>query len=98
MSMRNAHAQREPAGRAAVGGSSVACCTAGVSAGTMDSSLGEGQLAGGRVIVENLRVTSPLNRCFQLAPRFVFAEVLVQEIAKKFIRQRAGGFRFQGLL
>src|SRR5258708_23495127 len=98
MSTRNPHAQREPAGRAAVGGSGVACSIAGASAGTMNSSLSERQLAGGRVVVKNLRVAPPLNRRFELTPRFVFAEVLVQKIAKKFVRQRAVGFRLQRLL
>ncbi len=64
----------------------------------MEANLSEGQLAGGRVVVENLRVAPPLNRRFQLTPRFVVAEVFVQKIAKKFVRQRAVGFRLQRLL
>src|SRR5579859_1532362 len=97
MSTRNAQAQREPAGRTAVGGRSAVCAT-GVSAGTIGSSLGERQLAGSRVVVENLRVTSPLDRGFQLTPRFIFAEVLVQQIPKEFVGQRSVRLCLQRLL
>jgi len=40
--------------------------------------LGEGQLAGGGIVVKEFRVAAPLNSGFQLTTRFVVAEVLVQ--------------------
>src|SRR5580693_1715370 len=87
MSIRNAQVHREPAGRAAVGGRGVWCCVVarGAVAGTGRSSLGERQLAGGGVIVENLRVASPLDSGFELALRFVLAEMLVDQIMEKFV-------------
>src|SRR5580704_16395075 len=103
MSMRNDQAQREPAGRATGGGSGVVVfgVTSGAAAGTVSSSLGrlcdrrlgESQLSRGGVVVENFGVASPLNRGFELAARFVFAEVLVDQIVEKFVRERAIGFR-----
>src|SRR5271156_3454019 len=98
MSMRNAQAQREPAGRTAVGGIGVVCCVAIRVSGTAESGLGECQLARGGIVVKDLRVAAPLNRSFELAAGFVLAVMLVEEIAEKFIRERAIGFGFQRLL
>src|SRR5580698_11358707 len=107
MSIRKDHAQREPAGRSAVGGSGVVVfgVTSGAAAGTgasrlgrfSERRLGERQFAGGGVVIENFGVASPLNRGFELAARFVFAEMLVDQIVKKFIGQCAIGFCFQRL-
>src|SRR5579864_7085147 len=102
MSIRNDHAQREPAGRAAAGGSGVEVfgVTRGAAAGTGSSRLGrlserrlgESQLAGGGVVIENFGVASPLNRGFELAPRLVVAEMFVDQIVEKFVGKRAIGF------
>src|ERR1700730_10142912 len=100
ISIRKAQAHREPAGRAAVGGSGVLCCVvaSGAVGGTRRSGLGERQLAGGGVIIEKLGVAPPLDGGLQLALRLVFAEVLVDEIVEKFGGQRAIGFCFERLL
>src|SRR6202040_1261015 len=90
MSIRNAQAHREPAGRAAVGGSGVLCCVvaSGAVAGTGRSGLGEGQLAGGGVVIEKFRVAPPLDGGLELALRFVFAEMFVDKVVEKFGGQR----------
>ena len=72
MSIRNDQAQREPAGRGAVGGSGVVVfgVTSGAAAGTglsrlgrlSERRLGERQFAGGGIVVEDFRVAPPLNR------------------------------------
>src|SRR5580704_8581261 len=107
ISMRNDQAQREPAGRAAVGGSGVVVSgvTSGAAAGTVSSSLGrlgdgwlgKSQFSGGGVVVENFGVAAPLNRGFELAAGFLFAEMFVDQIVEKFVGERAIGFRFQRL-
>src|SRR4029077_15430928 len=95
---RNAHDHREPAGRTAVGGSGVAGCAAGGSAGTRRSGLGEGQFAGSGVVIKNLGVASPLDGGLELAARLSLAEMLVDEVAEKFVGKRAVRLRFQRLL
>ena len=87
--MRNPQAQREPAGRFRVGGSGVACETEEVSAGTGGSGLGERQLAGGGVVIENFGVAPPLDGGFELAARFVLAEMFVEQVAEEFVGERA---------
>src|SRR5271166_3465171 len=89
MSIRNPHARPEPAGRGAAGGSGVWCLGRGAGEGTGESGLGKRQFAAGRIVIEKLGVTSPLDRGFQLPPRFVLAKVLVQQVLEKFRRQRA---------
>jgi len=90
--------QRDPAGLRIAGGTGLALWEAIVGVGTVRSSLGERQLARGRVVIKNLRVAPPLDGGFELAARFILAEMLVEEIAEKFIRERAIGFGFQRLL
>lgn len=67
MSIKNAQEKREPAGRRMGGGMVKVLWSADVEVGTGSSSLGEGQLARGGVIIEDLRVASPLNGRFELA-------------------------------
>src|SRR5215468_12341349 len=98
ISIKNEKAQREPAGRAGVGGSGVTCCGRGAGEGTGSSGLGERQLAARCVIVEKLRIAAPLNGRFQLPPRFIVAEMFVQQILEELRGKRAVGFCFQGLL
>jgi hypothetical protein len=96
--MRNPQAQREPAGRFKVGGRGVACETEEVSAGTGGSGLGQRELAGGGVVIENFGIAPPLNGGFKLAARFVLAEMFVEQVAEKFIAERAIGLGFERLL
>ena len=77
-SIRNDQDQREPAGLRIAGGTGLALWEAIVGVGTVRSSLGERQLARGRVVIKNLRVASPLDGGFQLAARFILAEVFVE--------------------
>src|ERR1700721_2447020 len=98
ISIRKDHDQREPAGRRMAGGTGDALCEAIVGVVTGRSSLGERQLARGRVIIENLGVASPLDGGFQLAARFVLAEVFVEKIAEEFVRESAVGFCSEGIL
>src|SRR5580704_15789245 len=98
MSIRNAYAQREPAGRAAVGGNGVWCCGRGAGEGTGRSGLGERQLPARRVVIEKLGVATPLDSRLQLPARFVFAEMFIQQVLEKLRGQRAIRFRFQRLL
>ena len=65
---------------------------------TVRSSLGEGQLPGGGVVIENFRVTSPLDGGLQLAARFVFAEMLVEKVAEEFVGESAVGFCLERIL
>src|SRR5208337_1142639 len=95
MSIRNVHARREPAGRAAAGGSGVWCFGRGAGEGTGSSDLGERQFAAGCVVIEKLGIASPLDRCFQLPPRFILAEVFIKQVLEKFRRQRAVRFGLQ---
>src|SRR5580658_4676579 len=89
ISMRKDHDQREPAGRRMAGGTGDALCAAIVEVVTGRSSLGERQLARGGVVIENLGVAAPLDGCFQLAARFVFAEMFVEQVAEKVVGERA---------
>src|SRR5271169_3469027 len=98
ISIRKDQDHREPAGRRMAGGTGLALWEAIVGVVTGRSSLGKGQLARGGVVIENLRVAPPLNGGFQLAARFVLAEVFVEEVAKEFVGERAVRFRFQGIL
>src|SRR5580704_13925657 len=88
-SIRKDQDQREPAGLRIAGGTGLALWKAIVGVGTVRSSLGERQLARGRVIVKNLRVAPPLDSGFQLAGRFILAEVLVEEIAEELVGESA---------
>src|SRR5271163_2480214 len=97
-SIRNDQDQRDPAGRRIAGGTGLALWEAIVGVVTGRSSLGEGQLARRGVVIENLRVASPLNGGFQLAARFVLAEMFIEEVAKKFVGERAIRFCFQCVL
>src|SRR6266481_1569305 len=98
ISMRNAQAQREPAGRTPAGGSGAACGTEEMGSGTGGSRLGEGQLAGDGIVVENFGVAAPLDGGFELAAGFVLAEMRLEEVAEKFVLDGAIGFCFEGLL
>src|SRR5271169_4857849 len=91
-SIRNDHDQREPAGRRRAGGTGLALWEAIVGVVTGRSSLGEGQLARGGVVIENLGVAPPLDGGFQLAARFVLAEIFVEEDAEEFVGERAVRF------
>src|SRR5208282_3533712 len=97
ISIRNAHVRWEPAGRTAAGGSGVWCFGRGAGEGTGRSGLGERQFAAGSVVLKKLGVTSPLNCRFQLPLRFIFAEVLVQQVLEELRRQRAVCFGLQRL-
>src|SRR5271163_3011287 len=98
MSIRKAKFQREPAGRRCVGGIGVLDCGAAAVKDKRELKLGEGQLSGGGIVIEEFRVAAPLNSGFQLPAGFLFAEMFVEQVAKKFVRQRAVRFGFQGLL
>ena len=65
--MSNAQLQREPAGRFTVGGIGVECVVERARSATVGSDLSEGQLAGGGIVIENFRVTTPLDGRFELA-------------------------------
>src|SRR5258707_5301866 len=80
ISMRNAQAQREPAGRTPAGGSGVACGTEETGSGTGGSRLGEGQLAGDGIVVENFGVAAPLDGGFEVAAGFVLAEMCLEQV------------------
>src|SRR6266567_2204473 len=67
-------------------------------AGTVDSSLGEGQLAGLGIIIKNFGVASPLDGGFELAAGLLLAEVLVEQVAEEFLAESAVGFGLEGLL
>src|SRR6266850_1666090 len=97
MSMRKAQLQREPAGRFAGGGRGVVWEAEEVSDGTRGSHLGESQLAGCGVVIENFGVAPPLNGGFKLAAGLVLAEMFVEEVAEEFIAEGAIGFGFQSL-
>src|SRR5216683_2303598 len=62
------------------------------------SGLGERQLTGGGVVIENFGVPAPLDGGFELAAGFNLAKMLVEQIMKKFLVQGAVGFGFQCLL
>src|SRR5260370_16221941 len=66
--------------------------------GTGTSGLGEGQLAGGGVVVEDFGVAAPLDGGFELAAGFTFAEMFVEQVAEKLVVERAVGFGFERLL
>ena len=83
ISIKNAKAQREPAGRCVVGGRGVCCCVASVVSGTGRSGFGQRELPAGGIEVENFRIAPPLDRRFQLPLRFVFAEMLIEQILKE---------------
>src|SRR5580700_1495760 len=86
MSIRNAHAQREPSGRFAVGGSGVYCSGRVAVVSTGGSGLGQRQLSARSIVIKKLSVAAPLNRGFQLPSRFFFAEMFIQQILKKLRR------------
>ena len=62
------------------------------------SDLSAGQLAGGGIVIENFRVTTPLDGRFQLAAGFLLTKMLVEQVVEKLLVQGAVGFGFQGLL
>src|SRR5260370_16088606 len=97
ISMRNAQLQREPAGRFRAGGIGVVSAFERMSSGTGASGLGERQLAGGGVVIENFRVAAPLDGGFELAAGFFLAEMLVEQIPEEFIVERAVGFGLERL-
>src|SRR5271154_275069 len=92
MSIRNEKLQREPAGRRCVGGIGVVDGGAAAVKDKGESNLSEGQLAGGGIIVKELGVAAPLDSGFELTAGFVFAEMLVQQVAEEFVGKRAIGF------
>src|SRR6185312_8441747 len=47
---------------------------------------GKKQLAGSRVVIEDLCVASPLESGLQLPLYFVLAEVFIQDVVEKFVR------------
>src|SRR5580658_37284 len=89
ISIKKDQDQREPAGRRMAGGTGLAVCEAIVGVVTVRSSLGERQLARCGVVIENLRVASPLDSGLQLAARFILAEMFVEEVAEEFVGERA---------
>src|SRR5260370_42326725 len=95
IAMRNAQLQREPAGRVRAGGIGVVSAFERMSSGTGASGLGERQLAGGGVVIENFRVAAPLDGGFELAAGFFLAEMLVEQIPEEFIVERAVGFSLE---
>src|SRR5580704_9790625 len=98
ISIRKDQDQREPAGRRIAGGTGLALSEAIVGVVTGRSSLGERQLPGGRIVVEDFRVTSPLNGGFQLSARFLLAEVFVEEVTEELVGEGAVRFRFKGVI
>src|SRR5690242_12949594 len=98
ISIKKDQDQREPAGRLMAGGIGAELCAASVVEGTGRSGLGESQLTRGGVVIENLRVAPPLDGGFQLAARFVLAEMLVEQVAEEFLRERAVRLRLEGIV
>jgi hypothetical protein len=98
MSIKNAQAQREPAGRSSVGGIGAGCVETASGVGTGGSALGQRQFAAGGVIVEEFGVAAPLDGGFELAARLVFAEMFIEQILEKFGGQSAIVFGFESLL
>src|SRR3981081_2641892 len=96
MSVRNPQALRATGrGRVARG----AWFLAGSAAeGTRRSALRQRQFSAGRVVVEKFSIAAPLDCGFQLAARFVFAEMFVEKIFKEFSGQRTVGFGLESLL
>src|SRR5271155_3315600 len=94
MSIRKEKLQREPAGRRCVGGIGVVDCVAVAVRDKGKSNLGERQLAGGGIIIKEFGVAAPLDGGLQLTARFVFAEMLVEQVAEKLVGKRAIGFGF----
>src|SRR5215472_10914189 len=70
----------------------------GAGAGTVASDLCQLQLAGLGVIIKNLGIAPPLNGGFQLAPGFLFTEMLVKQVAEKLLAKCSVGFGPEGLL
>src|SRR6266478_141650 len=66
--------------------------------GTGASGLGESQLAGGGVVIENFGVAAPLDGGFELAAGFFLTKMLVEQVAEKFFGQSAVGFGLERLL
>jgi hypothetical protein len=86
MSIRNAYAHLDPTGLFAAGGIGAVFGDNGAGEGTGWSGFCESQFASGRIKIKNLGIAPPLDGCFQLALRFVFTEVLVEQILEKFCR------------
>src|SRR5579859_704993 len=98
ISIKKDQDQREPAGRLRAGGIGAEVCAASVVGGTGRSGLGESQFARGGVVIENFRIAPPLDGGFQLAARFVLAEMLVEQVAEEFLRERAVRLRLKGIV
>src|SRR5580704_2868737 len=98
ISIRKDQDQREPAGRRIAGGTGLALWEAIVEVVTGRSSLGEGQLPGGGIVIENFRVTSPLDGGLQLSARFLLAEVFVEKVTEEFIGEGAVRFCSKGVV
>src|SRR6267143_1250427 len=96
--MRNAQLQREPAGRFTVGGDRRRVRSRKSEIRHGASGLGEGQLAGGGVVIENFGVAAPLDGGFELAAGFFLTKMLVKQVTEKFFGQSAVGFSFERLL
>src|SRR5208283_781282 len=98
MSIKKPQAQREPAGRSSVGGIGAGCVETAAGVGTGRSALGQRQFAAGGVVVEEFGIAAPLDGGFELAARFVFAEMFIEQILKEFRGQSAIVFGFESLL
>src|SRR4029077_2277624 len=66
--------------------------------GTGESALGKSQFAAGGVVIEEFGVAAPLDGRFELATRFVLAEMFIEQILKKFRGERAIVLGFECLL
>src|SRR5580693_7766013 len=97
MSIKNAQAQREPAGRSNVGGIGAGCVETASGVGTGGSALGQRQFAAGGIVIEEFGVAAPLNGGFELATGFLFAEMFIEQILKEFRGKSAIVFCFESL-
>jgi hypothetical protein len=98
MSIKKAQAQREPAGRSSGGGIGAGFVETAAGVGTGESALRKSQFAAGGVVIEEFGVAAPLDGRFELATRFVLAEMFIEQILKKFGWEGATIFGFECLL
>src|ERR1700682_196281 len=95
--MTKPHRECAPRARTKPGGRGAGDCAAIAFLGTFSLGFREGQLDGRSIVVENFRVTAPLQRSFQLAMSFFFAEMLIEQIMKEFSGKRSIGFSLERL-
>src|SRR5207302_11272079 len=97
MSIKKPQLEREPAGCFAGGGSGAGSAARSAGAFTGPSSLGERQLAGLGIVIENVGVAASLDGGIELAAGLLRTEVLVKQVAENFFAERAIGFGAQSL-